>query len=63
MKLLSQPFTHPQMIKYDRAYSGVFAMFFGAKYKEMYEKYENQLKPYFRLVTYFDYKKTMCDKR
>ena len=63
MKLLSQPFTHPKMIKYDRAYSGVFAMFFGAKYKEMYEKYENQLKPYFRLVSYFDYKKTMWDKR
>ncbi len=63
MKLLSQPFNNPTMQRYDRYYAGVFAMFFGVKYKEMYEKYEEQLKPYFRMVSLFDYKKTMWDKK
>lgn len=63
MKLLSQPFNNPTMQRYDRYYSGVFAMFFGVKYKEMYEKYEEQLKPYFRMVSLFEYKKTMWDKK
>lgn len=63
MKLLSQPFINPQMVKYDNSYTGIFAMFFGIKYKEMYDKYKDKVEPYFKLVSFFEYKKTMWEKR
>lgn len=63
MKLLSQPFNNHSMIRYSRSYTGIFAMFFGIKYKEMYDKYSDKLKPYFKMVSLFEYKKIMWDKR
>ena len=63
MKLLSQPFNNHRMIRYDRSYTGIFAMFFGIKYKEMYEKYSDKLKPYFKIESFFNYKKIMWDKK
>ena len=63
MKLLSQPFNNHRMIRYYQSYTGIFAMFFGIKYKEMYDKYSDKLKPYFKIESFFNYKKIMWDKR
>ena len=63
MKLLSQPLNNHRMIRYDRSYTGIFAMFFGIKYKEMYDKYSDRIKPYFKMVSFFEYKKTMWGKK
>jgi hypothetical protein len=63
MKLLSQPFNNDVMIKNTKAYTGVFGMYFGIKYKEVYDKYADKLKPYFILATLFDHKRWVWDRR
>jgi hypothetical protein len=63
MKLLSQPFNNEMMIKNSRTYTGVFGMYFSIKYKEMYDKYADKLKPYFKLSTLFEHKRWIWERR
>ena len=63
MKLLSQPLNNPNMIRYGRSYTGVFALFFSIKYKEMYDSYSDKIKPYFKMVSLYEFKKVIWEKR
>ena len=63
MKLLSQPLNNPNMIRYGRSYTGVFALFFSIKYKEIYDSYSDKIKPYFKMVSLYEFKKVMWEKR
>jgi hypothetical protein len=63
MKLLSQPFNSEMMIRNTAAYTGVFGMYFGEKYKVLYDQYSDKLKPYFKLTTLFEHKKWVWERR
>lgn len=63
MKLLSQPFNNENIIKHPGAYTGVFGMYFSIKYKQLFDRYKDQVGEYFQLATLFEHKKWVWEKR
>lgn len=56
MELLSQPLTKQNLIHLRR---NQFGIYFSTKYKEMYLKYYSKIKEYFKMVKFFDHKKSV----
>jgi len=60
MELLSTPLIPQIQCRLRRTH---FGLYFGEKYKEMFIRYYGELKPYFRMVKFFDHKKLMWKER
>ena len=58
MKLLSQPY-HFDGVIYSRR---IFGVYFGIKYKELYEKYKDKIEPYFKLCNFYEFKEELWAK-
>jgi len=59
MKLLSQAYHFHNSI---HVHCKIFGLFFGIKYKNLYEKYEDKIKPYFKLYNFSEFKELMWKK-
>ena len=60
MELLSQPLIPTSTIRLRR---GEFGIYFTHKYKDMFIRYYDELKHYFRMVRFFDHKRRLWDTR
>lgn len=60
MELLSQPLTKQNLIHLRR---NQFGIYFSTKYKEMYMKHYSKIKEYFKMVKFFDHKKSVFMER
>ena len=60
MELLSQPLIKQNMM---HLRSNQFGIYFSTKYKEMYMKYYSKIKEYFKMVKFFDHKKSIFMER
>ena len=60
MELLSQPLIKQNLIHLRR---NQFGIYFSTKYKEMYMKYYTKIKEYFKMVKFFDHKKSVFMER
>ena len=58
MKLLSQPYHFDSVVYNKRS----FGLFFGVKYKELYEKYKDKIEPYFKLCNFYEFKEKLWVK-
>jgi len=60
MELLSQPLIKQNLI---HLRSNQFGIYFSTKYKEMYMKHYTKIKEYFKMVKFFDHKKSVFMER
>lgn len=60
MELLSQPLIKQNLIHLRR---NQFGIYFSTKYKEMYMKHYTKIKEYFKMVKFFDHKKSVFMER
>ena len=60
MELLSQPLIYETQARLSHRH---FGFYFSHKYKDMYREYYSQLKPYFKMIRFFDHKKKLWESR
>jgi len=60
MELLSQPLIYETQAQLSPRH---FGFYFSHKYTDMYKEYYSQLKPYFKMIRFFDHKKKLWETR